>query len=103
MLMICLLLLLPMHARAAGAEVLLARDSSGVLYGSGGRPSKRRNSSSSGGNSNGSKAKDGGSVALAAPPLALAVSGPYAVALAEAGGEARLLEPLTHAEGELQA
>ena len=84
---------------------MLGRDSSGALYGADGRPSKRRNNngSSSASSSTSSKAMDGGSVALAAPPLALAVSGPYVVGLAEAGGEARLLEPLTHAEGELLA
>lgn len=70
---------------ATTAEVLLARDSSGVLYGPEGRPSKR------GGGS--------GAVDWAVSPAVLAVSEPYAVAVSEAGVEARLLQPLNAAGG----
>lgn len=69
------------------AEVLLAKDNSGVLYGSDGRPSRR-----SGGDSS------GGAVSWSAAPAVLAISQPYALALTESGVEARLLQPLNAAD-----
>ncbi|KAL4858204.1 Vacuolar sorting protein 39 [Chlorella vulgaris] len=69
------------------SEVLLAKDNSGVLYGSDGRPSRRSGSDSS-----------GGAVTWTAAPAVLAISQPYALALTESGVEARLLQPLNAAD-----
>lgn len=59
-----------------------------MRYGPDGRPAKRSKKPQRG----------GGGVAWAAPPAALALSGPYVVALSDFRAEARLLEPLGAAD-----
>lgn len=104
---------LPWHASAAAAavwwqphaaagatpvtEVLLARDSSCVRYGPGGRPAKRAKPKRGGSGAGGKGGAPG--VTWSALPAALAASGPYVIGLTERGAEARLLDPLNAAGG----
>lgn len=67
-----------------------------MRYGPDGRPAKRPADQKQGG-SNGSSGS-AGAVAWSVPPAALALSGPYLVALSEGAAEARLLEPLNSAD-----